>query len=114
MFYIVRALLETQGIKIKSQQSVHAITLNCFVHYFYSTNKIEEKLIKEFQEAGQESSEILGKQKAKDIIEDYSNEKYKRERFTYELGEIAMQNKAKTSLERAKNFNQEIRKIILK
>ena len=110
---MVRALLETQGIKIKSQQSIHAITFNCFVHYFYSTKKIEKTLIEEFQEAGQQSSEILGKERAKDLLNYYSNEKYKRERFTYELGEIAMQNKAKTSLERAKRFNEEIRKIIL-
>ena len=45
-------------------------------------------------------------------MQDYHNEKQKRGRFTYEMGEIAMQNKAKTSLERAMNFNEKIRTMI--
>ena len=92
--------------------SVNRGAVHALVYYFYLTNKIEKHLIEEFQKAGNEASEILGKEKAKQLIEDYSNEKYKRERFTYEMGEIAMQNKAKTSLDRARIFNQEIRKII--
>ena len=48
----------------------------------------------------------------KELIEDYFYEKKKRGTFTYEMGAIAMQNKAQTSLERAKRFNEEIRKII--
>ena len=32
--------------------------------------------------------------------------------FTYETGELAMQSKAKTSLERAEAFNREISKVI--
>lgn len=112
MFYMARALLESNGVKIKTEQSIHAITYDALVYYFYLTKKIEKSLIEEFQRAGIEASEILGKEKAKQLIEGYSNEKYKRERFTYEMGEIAMQNKAKTSLERARLFNQEIRKMI--
>lgn len=112
MFYMARALLESNGVKIKTEQSIHAITYNALVYYFYLTKKIEKTLIEEFQRAGMEASEILGKEKAKQLIEDYSNEKYKRERFTYEMGEIAMQNKAQTSLDRAKKFNEEIRKLI--
>lgn len=112
MFYMARALLESQGIRIKAKQSVHAITFNALVYYFYLTKKIEKHLIEEFQKAGNEASEILGKEKAGDLIRDYINEKAKRERFTYEIGEIAMQNKAETSLERARKFNEELRKII--
>ena len=46
------------------------------------------------------------------LIREGSIIKEKRGRFTYEMGEIAMQNKAKTSLERAKKFNEEIRKLL--
>lgn len=46
------------------------------------------------------------------MISDYSNEKEKRTKFTYETGEIAMKSKAETSLNRAKKFNEEIRKIL--
>lgn len=112
MFYITRALLESEGIKIKTDNSVHLLTFDALVYYFYLTGKIEKSLIEEFKEAGEEASETLGKDKAKELIEDYSYEKRKRGRFTYEMGEIAIQNKAETSLKRALRFNEEIRKLL--
>ena len=115
MFYIARGLLENSGIKFKSEsniQSIHQIVFKALVYFFYINKKLERKLIEDFHEAVQESSEILGSEKAKKLIEEYKSEKDKRNLFTYELGQIAMQNKAKTSLERAKFFNQEIKKLI--
>jgi hypothetical protein len=38
------------------------------------TGKIERGLIEEFQEAGEEAYESLGKEKAKELIDNYSNE----------------------------------------
>ncbi len=112
MFYMARALLESRGIRIKSDLSVHAITFDAIVYYFYLTGKLEKKLIEEFAEAEEETAQMLGKEKAKELISDYFHEKKKRGDYTYELGEIAMQEKAKTSLERAKRFSEEIRKIM--
>jgi len=113
MFYMARALLESIGVKIKTaQQSIHLVVFDALVYYFYLNGKLQKRMIEEFQEAGTEASEILGREKAREIIEDYFNEKDKRGRFTYEMGTIAIQNKAKTSLERAKRFNEEIRKIL--
>ena len=115
MFYMARALLENSGIKVKSDsstQSIHQMVFQALVYFFYINKRLERKLIEDFREAIQESSEILGKEKAKKLVEEYKSEKDKRGIFTYELGQIAMQNKAKTSLERAKFFNQEIRKLI--
>lgn len=112
MFYMARALLEKEGIKIKTELSIHSVTFDALVYYFYLTGKLEKKLIEEFAEAGEESMEALGKQKARELIEDYLYEKSKRAKFTYEIGEVAMKEKAKTSLERAKRFNEEIRKIL--
>lgn len=112
MFYMVRALLESIGVKIKTDESIHFLVFNALVYYFYSTGKLEKHFIEDFENAQGESSEILGKEKAKEMISDYSNEKEKRAKFTYEIGEIAMKNKAETSLNRAKKFNEEIRKIL--
>lgn len=112
MFYMARALLENSGVKMKTDHSVHIVTFDALVNYFYATGKIEKQTIEEFQEAGAEAYETLGKEKAKAMIEEYLSERDKRNRFTYEMGEIAMQNKAKTSLDRAKRFNETIRKII--
>ena len=112
MFYMARALLESIGVKIKTDESVHFLVFNALVYYFYSNGKLERHFIEDFENAQEESSQILGKEKAKEMISDYSNEKEKRSKFTYEIGEIAMKAKAETSLERAKKFNEEIRKIL--
>ena len=112
MFYMARALLESIDIKIKSDESVHFLVFNALIYYFYSTGKLEKHFIEDLKNAGEESSEILGKEKAREVISDYSSEKEKRSKFTYEMGEIAMKNKAETSLNRAKRFNEEVRKIL--
>lgn len=115
MFYMARALLESSGIKIKidsSTQSVHQLTFQALVYFFYLNQRLEKKLIEDFKEASIDAGEILGKEKAKKLIEEYESEKEKRARFTYELGQIAIQGKAKTSFERARFFNQELKKIL--
>ena len=112
MFFIARALLENENIKIKTDFSIHLVVFDALVYYFYLNGKLEKKLIEDFAEANEEVSEILGKEKAKELIESYFYEKEKRASFTYEMGAIAMQNKAKTSLDRAKKFSEEIRKLI--
>ena len=113
MFYMARALLESEGITVKTNESsIHFIVFNALVYYFHLTKKLEKGFIEEFRDAEIESSELLGKQKAKELVEDYFFEKEKRGRFTYEMGEIAIQGKAQTSLERAKKFNERIRKLL--
>ncbi|MFH0755542.1 MAG: hypothetical protein V1910_02655 [bacterium] len=114
MFYMARALLESIGVKIKTDESIHFLVFNALVYYFYSTGKLEKHFIEDFENAQEESSKIMGREKAKEMISDYSNEKEKRAKFTYETGEIAMKNKAETSLNRAKKFNEEVRKILKK
>src|SRR3989338_2519083 len=109
MFYMVRALLESSGVKIKTDYSIHMVAYDSFVTYFYATGKIEKQFIEEFQKASMEAQESLGKEKAKYLLEEYSLEREKRSRFTYEMGEIAIQNKAQTSLDRARQFNETLR-----
>jgi len=104
MFYMARALLENEGIKIKSDLSIHAVTFDIIVSHFYLTGKLQKELLNDF----------AGKQKADELIEEYFYEKNKRSTFTYEMGEILVKSKAKTSLERAQKFKREIKKIIEK
>jgi len=113
MFYMARALLEHGGIKIRSNLSIHLIIFDALINFFYINNKLQKRLIEDFAEAEEEASDILGKQKADLLIEDYFLERGKRATFTYETGEVVIKAKAKTSIERAKRFNQEI-KIIIK
>lgn len=112
MFYMARALLENAGIQIKSEQSIHAITFDAIIYFFYITGKLKKNLIERFIEANEEATELLGQEKANQLISDYFNERSKRSAFTYETGAIVMRNKAKTSLERANNFNKEINIIL--
>src|SRR3989338_2263893 len=112
MFYMARALLEKSGVKIKTDYSVHLLTFDALVTYFYTTGKIEKQMLEEFHEANIEVQDALGKEKARVLMEDYLSEREKRSRFTYEMGEIALQNKAKTSLDRARRFNDTLRKMI--
>lgn len=113
MFYMARALLESDGIKIKSEASVHSATLAAFIHYFFLTGKLEKKLVEDLADAEEEAFILLGKGRASGLIEDYMREKKKRGIFTYEIGAVAMQNKAETSLSRAKQFCEEIRKALV-
>jgi len=112
MFYMARALLENEGIKIKTDLSIHAVTFDTIVFYFYLTGRLQKELLDYFVEAKEDAAEILGKQKADELIEEYFYEKKKRGTFTYEMGEILVKSKAKTSLERAQRFRREIKKII--
>lgn len=112
MFYNARALLENEGIKIKSELSIHALTFDALVYFFYITGKLKKKLFQYYVEAKQEAAELLGKQKADELIMEYFYEKGKRAMFTYQIGEFAIQSKAKTSLDRATKFNKEVKRII--
>jgi len=112
MFYMARALLEKEGIKIKTEDSVHAVTFDALVYYFYLTGKLQKRLVEDFADAEEDATRMLGREKARGLMEDYFHERRKRAKFTYEMGLSAMQNKAKTSLERANRFNEETRKMI--
>src|SRR3989344_542092 len=81
MFYLARALLESFGVKIKTDESVHFLVFNALVYYFYSTGRLERHFVEDFGDAQEESSEILGKEKAKEMISNYSSEKEKRAKF---------------------------------
>ena len=112
MFYMARALLENDGIKLKSDLSVHLITFDAIINFFYLNGKLQKRLIEDFAESRGEASLILGKQKADSLIEDYFWEKGKRAELTYNTEEVVIQAKAKTSLERARRFIRELKKII--
>ena len=113
MFYMARALLENEGIKIKTSISVHTVTFDALISYFYLTGKLQKQFIHDFIEAKEDAAELLGKQKADELVENYFFEKNKRGTFTYDMGEILVKSKAKTSLDRAQNFKRELKKLIM-
>jgi uncharacterized protein (UPF0332 family) len=114
IFYMARALIENEGIKLKTDLSIHTVTFDTIVSYFYLTGRLQKELLNDFIEAKAEAAEILGKQKADELIEEYFFEKKKRGTFTYNMGETLVKSKARTSLERAQKFRRELKKIIMK
>ncbi len=112
MFYMARALLESSGIKLKADLSIHALTFDALIYYFYLTGKLQKQLFEFYAAAKEDVAELLGWQRADEMIQEYFYEKRKRASFTYETGEHAMESKAKTSLQRATKFNKEIRRIL--
>lgn len=112
IFYTARALLESAGIKLRAELSIHGLTFDAMVVFFYLNRKLEKRLFEAFAEAHEEAAELLGKQKANGLVEEYFWERKKRGIFTYETTRVAMQNQAETSYNRALRFNAEIRAII--
>lgn len=114
MFNIVRALLESEGIKIKTKIGIHSVTFDALVHLFYLNNKLEKRLIEHFAQARAEHSELSGGEKAKELVNDFMYEKVKRGRFNYEMSDKRIVAIAKTSYDRCLEFCNTIKAIIKK
>lgn len=120
MFYMAGALLASEGIKISSEIGVHRKTFEALVYYFYLTNKLPKHFVELFEEAQQESLELSGKEelfvsmqaKTMELMKSYAYEMGKRSTFTYEIGETAKKQKAETSLQRAQDFYNEVKKVL--
>jgi hypothetical protein len=93
--------------------SIHLITFDALIHFFHVTGKLQKRLVEYFVESREEAAELLGQEKADRLIHDYFYEKSKRGIFTYEMGKFAIESKARTSLERAGKFYEEIERIIM-
>lgn len=115
MFFAATALLAYFNHKIKEELGIHKLTYHALIHYFIvDDNKLQKHFVEEYQDAYTEAEELLqiSELKAVSLVKDFDFEREKRRRFTYETGEIAELNKAKTSVKRAETFLTEIRKII--
>jgi len=67
--------------------------------------------LKDFEEAKEEALEIIGR-KADEVLLNYERELEKRSVFQYQSTEEIKRNKAETSLERAKKFIFEMKKLL--
>jgi uncharacterized protein (UPF0332 family) len=112
MFYMANALLAQLGVKIKSELGVHKKAYWALIYYFYLTKRIAKHYMELFEDAQEESNELMGMEKAKELLEKYGSEMDKRARFTYNIGEKAKESKAKTSLQRAMEFHNECLRIL--
>ncbi len=108
MYYAANEVLYRYGYKIGHKIS-HKITSDALIVFVRS--KLKERLLEEYEEAKGEAFE-LANLKTNEIIESFDFERDKRSRFQYEMTDTIKRSKAETSLERAKRFVFEMKKLL--
>ncbi len=109
MYYLANAVLLNLGYKVGEKIS-HKITSDALI--VYARKKLKESLIEEYEKTKQEALKLAGV-KADELIESFDFERNKRNLIQYKTIEIEKQSKAKTSLQRAKEFAKEIKKLLI-
>ena len=109
MYYYANAVLLKFGYKV-GEKIVHKVTFDALV--VYVRNKLKESLIEEYEETKEEALNLAGI-KADDLIESFEFEKNKRSLIQYKTIETEKHSKAKTSLQRAKEFGKEMDKLLI-
>ncbi len=106
MYYIANAVLFKMGYKVGEKIS-HKVTADSLIALI--RNKLKESLIEEYEEM---QKEALAGIKADELMQAFDYEREKRGIFQYRTNESAKEAKAKTSLERAKEFIIEMKKLV--
>ena len=108
MFYIANAVLYQIGYKVGTKVA-HKVTADALI--VYVRNKLKKNLLEEYENAREDALEIIGS-KTDEIISSFDKELDKRSIFQYETTEEVKRAKARTSLERAKRFVLEMKKLL--
>ena len=108
MFYVANAVLLDLGYKT-GDKIAHKVTNDALI--VLVKDKIKKELLEEYENAKGDALEIASI-RSEEIISLYSLEMEKRSRFQYQMDEQAKREKAMTSLERAKVFVFEMKKLL--
>ena len=109
MYYYANAALLKIGYKV-GEKIVHKVTADALI--VYVPGKLKESLIEEYEQTKEEALSLAGI-KADELIESFDLERSKRNRIQYQTIDTEKQSKARTSLQRAKEFSREIEKLLL-
>lgn len=108
MYYISNAVLLKNGYKVGDKIS-HKVTADALVVFIRS--KLKKQLLEEYEEAKDDALELMS-QKTDMLIKNLEYEREKRSKFQYQMDEKVKREKALTSLERAKEFIFELKKLL--
>ncbi len=108
MYYYANAVLLKFGYKV-GDKIVHKVTSDALI--VYVRKKLKESLLEEYEETKEEAL-ILAGMKADLLVESFEFERNKRSFIQYRTIEVEKQSKAKTSLQRAKEFARELEKLL--
>ena len=106
MFYIASAYVYKKGYKA-SHQIVHKVINDALI--FLAKDELELKFLKEYNEEKEKALSI-----AEQLLDDFQYERAKRSSFQYEMNKELKESRARTSLNRAKNFIEVFRELLLK
>jgi len=106
MYYIANAALYKLGYKV-GDKIPHKVTADALI--IFVRNKIKDSLIEQYEEI---KDEALAGIKADELIFSFDLERDKRGRIQYHTDEEVKRTKAATSIERAKVFFLEMKKLI--
>ena len=106
MFYIASAYVYKKGYRT-GHEIVHQIINEAVI--VLARRDLEKHYLEEYEEEKQKALSA-----SQNLLDSYESEKLKRSAFQYETTGEIKESKAKTSLERAKNFVATLRQIINK
>lgn len=109
MYYYANAVLLKLGYKV-GDKIVHKVTSDALIVFI--KGKLKKSLLEEYEETKEEALNLAGI-KADSLIESFEFERHKRSLIQYKTIEVKKQSKAKTSLERAKEFTREMEKLLI-
>lgn len=115
MFYAATALLAHFNHRIKTDLGIHKITYHALIYYFHILDKkIQKSLLETYKNTYSDAKELLQntEERAVSLMENFKFEQDKRKIFTYEMGAYAQENKAITSVQRAKEFYNHVEEIL--
>ena len=110
MFYIANAVLLELGYKTGSK-IVHKVTNDALI--VLVMDKLRKGLLEEYENVKEDALEIASV-RSEEVISFYEMEMGKRSKFQYDMKESIQEQKANTSLKRAREFMFEMRKLLPK
>ena len=108
MFYIANAVLLNLGYKT-GDKIVHKVTSDALI--VLVMDKIRKGLLEEYEDTKEDALEIASI-RSEEIMAFYAMELAKRSRFQYDMTESIQEQKARTSLKRAREFMLEMKKLL--
>ena len=108
MYYVANAVLLSMNYKVGDKIS-HKITSDALI--VFVRNKLKTEIIEEYENMKEDAMELISS-KTDDILQSFDFERQKRSKFQYQMDEQAKKTKALTSLERAKQFVFEMKKLL--
>jgi len=108
MYYVANAILLHAGYRVGDKIS-HKVTGDALIVFI--RDKLKQEFIEEYEDVKGDALELISS-KTDSLLESFDFEREKRSKFQYQMNEEVKKSKALTSLNRAKEFVFEIKKIM--